>query len=72
MLISYDDILTSAEINICKGINRTVNIDSRVLRTISNVESGMTEEIAFTYHILYILRMHIICTKVLSDNEWTG
>jgi hypothetical protein len=35
----------------------------QLIRMVSNVESDLTEEIAFTYHFCIPLRMHIICTK---------
>ena len=35
----------------------------QLIRIVSNVESDLTEEIAFTYHLCIPLRMHIICTK---------
>ena len=41
---------------------------------VSNVASDLTQEIAFTYHLLHTLAQvyHMRQRKVLSDNEWTG
>ena len=41
---------------------------------VSNVESDLTEEIAFPYHLLHTFAYayHMHQRKVVSDNEWTG
>src|ERR671930_2441847 len=46
----------------------------QLIRIISNVESDLTEEIAFTYHLLHTFAhvYHLHQRKVVSDNEWTG
>src|ERR1051326_1764348 len=46
----------------------------QLIRIVSNVESGLTEEIAFTYHLLHTFAhaYHMHQRKVVSDNEWTG
>src|SRR5919106_4901312 len=45
-----------------------------LIRIVSNVESDLTEEVAYTYHLLHtfahVFPMHQ--RKVVSDNEWTG
>lgn len=45
-----------------------------LIRIISNNESDLTAETAYTYHILntfaHVFHMHQ--RKVVSDNEWTG
>jgi hypothetical protein len=45
-----------------------------LIRIVSNVESDLTEEVAFTYHILHTFAhaYHMYQRKVVSDNEWTG
>jgi hypothetical protein len=45
-----------------------------LIRIVSNVESDLTEEIAFTYHLLHTFAhvYHMYQRKVVSDNEWTG
>ena len=42
----------------------------QLIRMVSNVESDLTEEIAFTYHLLHAY--HMYQRRVVSDNEWTG
>ena len=46
----------------------------QLIRIVSNVESDLTEEVAFTYHILHTFAhvYHMHQRKVVSDNEWTG
>jgi hypothetical protein len=46
----------------------------QLIRIVSNVESDLTEEIAFTYHLLHIFAhaYHMHQRKVVGDNEWTG
>jgi hypothetical protein len=43
----------------------------QLIRMVSNVESGLTEEIAFTYHLLHAFahEYHMYQRKVVSDNE---
>ncbi|MDQ3869533.1 MAG: hypothetical protein M3250_08245 [Thermoproteota archaeon] len=45
-----------------------------LIRIVSNVESYLTEEVAFTYHLLHTFAhvYHMHQRKVVSDNEWTG
>jgi hypothetical protein len=45
-----------------------------LITIISNIESDLTSETAYTYHILNNLAhvFHMRQRKVLSDNEWTG
>jgi hypothetical protein len=45
-----------------------------LIRIISNIESDLTAETAYTYHILNTLAhvSHMRQRKVVSDNEWTG
>ena len=40
----------------------------------NNVDSDLTEEFAFTYHVLYTFAhaYHMYQRKVVSENEWTG
>jgi hypothetical protein len=47
---------------------------SELIRIISNIESDLTAEIAYTYHILNAFAhvFHMRQRKVVSDNEWTG
>src|ERR671919_1036949 len=45
-----------------------------LIRIVSNVESDLTEEVAFTYHLLHTFAhvFHMHQRNVVSDNEWTG
>jgi hypothetical protein len=45
-----------------------------LIRVISKVESDLSSEVAYAYHILFTLAhvFHMRKRKVLSDNEWTG
>jgi hypothetical protein len=46
------------------GLTQMAVEKPQLIRMVINVESDLTEEIAFTYHLLHTpLRMHIICTK---------
>jgi hypothetical protein len=53
-----------------------LNVLSLSLLTLSIylVESDLTAEAAYTYHILYTFAhvFHMRQRKVVSDNEWTG
>src|ERR687892_912052 len=44
------------------------------IKIVSNVESDLTEEVGFTYHLLHTFAhvYHMYQRKVVSDNEWTG
>ena len=47
----------------------------QLIKIVSNVnESDLTEEVAYTYHLLYIFahEYHMYQRKVVSDNEWAG
>jgi hypothetical protein len=46
----------------------------QLMRIVSNVDSDLTEELAYTYHLLYTFAhaYHMHQRKVVSDNEWTG
>jgi hypothetical protein len=46
----------------------------QLIKIVSNVESDVSEEIAFTYHLLHSFAhiYHMRQRKVVSDNEWTG
>jgi hypothetical protein len=46
----------------------------QLIKIVSNVESDISEEIAFTYHLLHTFAhvYHMHQRKVVSDNEWTG
>jgi hypothetical protein len=45
-----------------------------LIRIVSNVDSDLTAEVAYTYHILntFAHAFHMHQRKVVSDNEWTG
>jgi hypothetical protein len=45
------------------GLTQMAVEKPQLIRIVSNVESDLTEEIAFTYHLCIHLHMHIICTK---------
>jgi hypothetical protein len=46
----------------------------QLIRIVSNIESDLTEEIAYTYHLLHTFAhaYHMYQRGVVSDNEWTG
>jgi hypothetical protein len=46
----------------------------QLIRIVSNVESDISEEIAYTYHLLhtFVDAYQMYERKVVSDNEWTG
>jgi hypothetical protein len=46
----------------------------QLMRIVSNFESDLTEEIAYTYHLLHTFAhaYHMYQRRVVSDNEWTG
>jgi hypothetical protein len=46
----------------------------QLIKIVSNADSDLTEEIAFTYHLLHTFAhvYHMRQRKVVSDNEWTG
>jgi len=46
----------------------------QLIRIVSNVESDLSEEIAYTYHLLHTFAhaYHMYQRRVVSDNEWTG
>jgi hypothetical protein len=56
------------------GLTRMAVERPELIRIVSNVESDLTEEIAFTYHLLHTFAhtYHMYQRKVVSDNEWTG
>ena len=45
------------------GLTQMAVENLELIRIVSNVESDLTEEIAFTYIFCIPLRMYIICTK---------
>jgi hypothetical protein len=56
------------------GLTQLAVEKPQLIRIVSNVESDLTEEIAFTYHLLHTFAhaYHMHQRKVVSDNEWTG
>src|ERR687884_1716692 len=46
----------------------------QLIKIVSNADSDLTEEIAFTYHLLHTFAhvYHMHQRKVVSDNEWIG
>jgi hypothetical protein len=46
----------------------------QLIRIVSNVESDLSEEIAYTYHLLHTFAhaYHTYQRGVVSDNEWIG
>ena len=56
------------------GLTQMAVEKPQLIRMVSNVESDLTEEIAFTYHLLHTFAhaYHMYQRKVVSDNEWTG
>jgi hypothetical protein len=45
------------------GLTQMAVEKPELIRIVSNVESDLTEEVAFTYHLCLPSHMHIICTK---------
>jgi hypothetical protein len=56
------------------GLTRMAVERPELIRIVSNVESDLSEEIAFTYHLLHTFAhtYHMYQRKIVSDNEWTG
>jgi hypothetical protein len=56
------------------GLTQLAVEKPELIRIVSNVESDLTEEVAFTYHLLHTFAhaYHLHQRKVVSDNEWTG
>src|SRR5918911_2881945 len=56
------------------GLTQIAVEKPELIKIVSNVESDLTEEIAFTYHLLHTFAhaYHMYQRKVVSDNEWTG
>ena len=46
----------------------------QLIRIVSNVDSDLSEEIAYTYHLLHTFAhaYHMYQRRVVSHNEWTG
>lgn len=55
------------------GLTQMAVEKPELIRIVSNVESDLTEEVAFTYHLLYTFAhaYHMHQRGVVSDNEWT-
>ena len=45
-----------------------------LIRVVSNVEAHWSSEVAYAYHVLFMLAhvFHMRQRKILSDNEWAG
>ena len=56
------------------GLTQMAVEKPELIRIVSNLESDLTEEVAYTYHLLYTFAhaFHMHQRKVVSDNEWTG
>jgi hypothetical protein len=56
------------------GLTQLAVEKPELIRIVSNVESDLTQEVAFTYHLLHTFAhaYHLHQRKVVSDNEWTG
>jgi hypothetical protein len=56
------------------GLTQMAVEKPELIRIVSNVESDLTEEVGFTYHLLHTFAhvYHMHQRKVVSDNEWTG
>ena len=72
---------TDIETKVLSDVDEKMNELSRIaiekpqlIKIVSNVDSDLTEEIAFTYHLLHTFAHvhHMRLRKVVSDNEWTG
>ncbi|PWU80554.1 MAG: hypothetical protein DLM72_11620 [Candidatus Nitrosopolaris wilkensis] len=56
------------------GLTQMAFEKPQLIRIVSNVESDLTEEVEFTYHLLHTFAhaYHMRQRKVVSDNERTG
>ena len=56
------------------GLTQMAVEKPELIRIVSNLESDLTKEVAYTYHLLYTFAhaYHLRQRKVVSDNEWTG
>jgi hypothetical protein len=56
------------------GLTQMAVEKPELIKIVSDVESDLTQEVAYTYHILYTFAhvFHMRQRKVVSDNEWTG
>jgi hypothetical protein len=57
------------------GLTQMAVENPELIKIVSNVnESDLTEEVAYTYHLLYTFAhaYHMYQRKVVSDNEWIG
>jgi hypothetical protein len=56
------------------GLTQLAVEKPELIRIVSNVESDLTQEVAFTYHLLHTFAhaYHLHQRKVVSDNEWIG
>ena len=56
------------------GLTQMAVEKPELIKIVSNVESDLTEEVGFTYHLLHTFAhvYHMYQRKVVSDNEWTG
>jgi hypothetical protein len=57
-----------------QGLTQMAVEKPELIRIVSDVESDLTQEVAYTYHILYTFAhvFYMRQRKVVSDNEWTG
>jgi hypothetical protein len=56
------------------GLTQMAVEKPELIRIVSNLESDLTKEVAYTYHLLYTFAhaYHLRQRKVVSDNEWAG
>jgi hypothetical protein len=64
-------VLSDEKIN---GLTQIAVERPELIRIVSNVDSDLTQEIAYTYHLLHTFAhaFHMHQRKVVSDNEWIG
>ena len=56
------------------GLTQMAVQNPELIRIVSDVESDMTRDIAFTYHLLHTFAhvYHLYQRKIVRGNEWTG
>ena len=64
-------VLSDEKVN---GLTQIAVERPELIRIVSNVDSDLTQEIAYTYHLLHTFAhaFHMHQRKVVSDNEWIG
>jgi hypothetical protein len=81
IIIQESKASTDIETKVLSDVDEKMNDLTRIavekpqlIKIVSNVESDISEEIAYTYHLLHTFAhvYHMHQRKLVSDNEWTG